>query len=68
VELDDRPVIAATALFGFGVDRVFGQYGHVSHDANRLASTRVRRAAVARNARSAGTAAPVLCENSAEVG
>jgi len=26
VELDDRPLIAATAPLGFGVDRVFGQY------------------------------------------
>lgn len=27
MELDDRPLIAATAPLGFGVDRVFGQYG-----------------------------------------
>ena len=33
--------------------------GHVSHDADRFASTRVRRAATARDVRSAGTASPV---------
>jgi hypothetical protein len=33
--------------------------GHVSHDADRFASTRLRRAAAARDVRSAGTASPV---------
>jgi hypothetical protein len=33
--------------------------GHLSHDADRFASTRVRRAAAARDVRSAGTASPV---------
>ena len=33
--------------------------GHVSHDADRFASTRVWRAATARDVRSAGTASPV---------
>jgi hypothetical protein len=33
--------------------------GHVSHDADRFASTRLRRAAAAREVRSAGTASPV---------
>ena len=33
--------------------------GHISHDADRLAFTRVRRAAAAWNVRSAGTASPV---------
>ena len=33
--------------------------GHVAHDADRLASPRVRRAAAARAVRSAGTASPV---------
>src|SRR5207253_1910504 len=33
--------------------------GHFSYDADRLASTRVRRAAAARDVRSAGTASPV---------
>ena len=33
--------------------------GHVSHDVNRLASTRVHRAAAARDRRSPGTASPV---------
>jgi hypothetical protein len=32
---------------------------HISHDADRLASARVRRAAVARDSRSSGTASPV---------
>ena len=50
------------------VDRTVGQHsmvtrpptaeGHISHDADRLASTRVRRAAVARDCRSAGAASP----------
>ena len=49
--------------------------GHVSHDADRLASMRVRRAAAARNVRSAGTASPVpryissgVCPRNAEWG
>jgi len=33
--------------------------GHISHDADRLASTRVWRAAAARDSRSWGTAVPV---------
>ena len=33
--------------------------GHISHDADRLASRRLRRAAAARDLRSAGTAAPM---------
>jgi len=33
--------------------------GHVSQDADRFASTRVRRAAAARDVRSAGTVSPV---------
>ena len=33
--------------------------GHVSHDADRLAARRARRAAAARNVRSGGTASPV---------
>ena len=49
--------------------------GHVSHDADRLASTRARRAAAARDVRSAGTASPVpkyissgVCPRNAECG
>ena len=49
--------------------------GHVAHDADRLASTRVRRAAAARDLRSAGTASPVpkyissgVCPQNAECG
>ena len=37
--------------------------GQVAHDADRLASPRVRRAAAARAVRSVGTASPVLCES-----
>jgi hypothetical protein len=49
--------------------------GHVSHDADRLASTRARRAAAVRDVRSAGTASPVakyissgVCPRNAEWG
>jgi hypothetical protein len=49
--------------------------GHLSHDAVRLASTCVRRAAAARDIRSAGTASPVpkyissgVCPRNAECG
>ena len=49
--------------------------GHLSHDADRLASPRVRRAAAARDIRSAGTASPVpkyissgVCPRNAECG
>ena len=49
--------------------------GHVSQDADRLASTRARRAAAARDVRSAGTASPVpkyissgVCPRNAECG
>ena len=49
--------------------------GHVAHDADRFASTRVRRAAAARDLRSAGTASPVpkyissgVCPRNAECG
>ena len=49
--------------------------GHVSHNADRLASTRARRAATARDIRSAGTASPVpkyihpgVCPRRAECG
>src|SRR5712692_2498133 len=49
--------------------------GHVSHDADRFASPRVRRAAAARDLRSAGTASPVpkyissgVCPRNAECG
>jgi hypothetical protein len=49
--------------------------GHLSHDADRLASTRVRRAAAARDVRPAGTASPVpkyissgVCPRNAECG
>jgi hypothetical protein len=49
--------------------------GHVSHDADRFASTRLRRAAAARDVRSAGTASPVpkyissgVCPRNAECG
>jgi hypothetical protein len=49
--------------------------GHVSHDADRFASRHIRRAAAARDARSAGTAFPVpkyissgVCPRNAECG
>ena len=49
--------------------------GHLSHDADRLASPRVRHAAAARDIRSAGTASPVpkyissgVCPRNAECG
>jgi hypothetical protein len=49
--------------------------GHLPHDADRFASTRVRRAAAARDVRSAGTASPVpkyissgVCPRNAEWG
>jgi hypothetical protein len=49
--------------------------GHVSHDADRLASARARRAAAVRDVRSAGTASPVpkyissgVCPRNAECG
>jgi hypothetical protein len=49
--------------------------GHVAHDADRLASPRVRRAAAARAVRSVGTASPVpkyissgVCPRNAECG
>jgi len=63
----DSPVLRAAPPWRFG--RTVGQHsvvirprtaeGHISHDADRLVSTRVRRAAAARDCRSAGTASPV---------
>jgi hypothetical protein len=67
------PVVGmASALHGHAAASTDG---HLSHDADRLASTRVRRAAVARDVRSAGTASPVpkyissgVCPRNAECG